>query len=128
MQVQSGAGRGDEKLSASVTGNYFPTLGGRRSRTLFGTERTAPGAHPVAVVSHGLWQRRFGADPWNDRQDDHINGQQLTVIGVSARRVSGAWPFGIATEVWTPLTMQPQLLPERIFRGSRTTWLNVSAG
>src|SRR5215510_3280775 len=67
-----------------VTGNYFQALGVRAAlgRT-FGTETDgAPGAHPVAVVSHGFWRRRFGADAGLVGRTILLNGRQLTVIGV----------------------------------------------
>jgi len=59
-----------------VSGNYFdflgvpPTLG----RGFFAEEDGAPGAHPVAVISHRLWQQQFGGDP-------AIMGKTLTLKG-----------------------------------------------
>src|SRR6185503_14822850 len=49
----------------TVSGNYFDVLGVRpfRGRAFLPEEDQTPGAQPVAVVSHGLWHRRFSADP-----------------------------------------------------------------
>jgi ABC-type antimicrobial peptide transport system permease subunit len=48
-----------------VSGNYFAALGVRPAlgRFFLPEEDRTPGAHPVAVISHGLWRRRFGSDP-----------------------------------------------------------------
>src|SRR5262249_30132686 len=48
-----------------VTGNYFDVLRARPflGRTFQPEETRTPGTHPVAVISHRLWQRSFGADP-----------------------------------------------------------------
>jgi macrolide transport system ATP-binding/permease protein len=96
-----------------VTGNYFAALGVRPAigRT-FGTETDgAVGAHPVAVVSHGLWQRRFNGDRALVGRTIALNGRQFTVIGIMPQGFRGTWPLVIAPEVWTPVTMQPVLFP-----------------
>jgi len=48
-----------------ASGNYFDLLGVRaiRGRMFTQEEDRIPGANPVAVVSYGCWQRRFGGDP-----------------------------------------------------------------
>src|SRR5262245_37085306 len=48
-----------------VSGNYFDVLGVKAAmgRTRMPHEDRTPGAHPVAVLSHGLWQRSCGGDP-----------------------------------------------------------------
>src|SRR5215831_7038197 len=54
-----------EPLSAVlVSGNYFRTLGTRAAvgRLLMTEDDLAPGANPEAVISHGLWERRFASD------------------------------------------------------------------
>src|SRR5277367_5731850 len=48
-----------------VSGNYFSVLGvgPAAGRVLAGGDDSNPGAHPVAVISYRLWQRRFSNDP-----------------------------------------------------------------
>jgi predicted permease len=111
-----------------VTGNYFPALGvpaalGRA----FGTETDdATGAHPVVVVSHGFWRRRFGADPGLVGQTILLNGRQFTVIGVMPEGFRGTWPPGWAPEIWAPVTMQPQLWSGADRFGDRgRAWLEI---
>jgi putative ABC transport system permease protein len=117
-------GQGDAMtrvFGESVTGNYFPAFGvsAALGRT-FGTEADgALGAYPVAVVSHGAWQRRFGADPGLVGKTIMLNGQQFTVIGIMPEGFRGAWPLGIAPEIWTPLTMSRQLKPGADIFGDR---------
>src|SRR3979409_866656 len=48
-----------------VSGNYFDVLGVRAhiGRTLTPDDDRTPGGHPVAVLSHAYWMRRFAGDP-----------------------------------------------------------------
>jgi macrolide transport system ATP-binding/permease protein len=117
-------GQGDAMrrvFGESVTGNYFPAFGvsAALGRT-FGTEVDgALGASPVAVVSHGAWRRRFGADPGLVGKTIALNGHQFTVVGIMPEGFRGAWPLGIAPEIWTPLTMRQQLKPGEDLFGDR---------
>ena len=68
-----------------VTGNIFSVLGvdawlGRTLRE----EETWEGKHRVVVLSHGLWQRRFGGDPNIVGQQIAINGRNREVLGAHA--------------------------------------------
>ncbi len=66
-----------------VSGNYFDLLGVRavQGRMFTQEEDRAPGAHPVAVVSYGSWQRRFGGDPQLVGRTITINNHSFTVVG-----------------------------------------------
>src|SRR5262249_7461723 len=48
----------------------------------FLAEEDRPGANRVAVISHGLWQRRFGADPGLVGKTIRVNGESHVVVGV----------------------------------------------
>ena len=97
----------------AVSGNYFDLLGvsAARGRTFLPEEDQNPGTHPVAVISHGLWQRRFGADPAVIGQTITLNHQPLNVIGVAPPQYTGMIR-GLAVEVWIPLMMVPRMTPE----------------
>ena len=58
-------GRRDVIEGLLVSGNYFDVLGLRPSQGRFfrPDETQTPGTHPVVVLSHHAWLRRFGADP-----------------------------------------------------------------
>jgi predicted permease len=97
----------------TVSGNYFELLGVRaeRGRTFLPEEDQNPGTHPVAVISHGLWERRFGSDPSVVGRTITLNRQPLTVIGVAPPQYTGMIR-GLAVEVWVPLMMAPRMTPE----------------
>ena len=48
----------------------------------FAAEEDRPGAPRVAVISHGLWRRRFGADPSVMGKAIMLDGEPYTVVGV----------------------------------------------
>ena len=69
---------GDESqrvLAQLVSGNFFDVIGLKAAygRTVLPAEET-PGQHPVAVVSHALWQSRFGADPASSAERSRSTG------------------------------------------------------
>ncbi len=67
----------------AVTEDFFRVLRTRPSvGRPFSPEEFAPGATRVAMLSNGLWQRRFGEDRQVLNHDIQINGQSYTVIGV----------------------------------------------
>jgi macrolide transport system ATP-binding/permease protein len=94
----------------AVSGNYFDVLGVKAAigRTFFPEEDQTPGTHPVAVISHGLWQRRFGAEPAVLGATIKLNNQALTVIGIAPPQYTGMIR-GLACEVWVPVMMIPQV-------------------
>src|SRR5258705_12485484 len=94
-----------------VTGNYFSTLGVHATLgQTFSTEvDSEPGAYPVAVISHVLWKKRFGSDPQAVGQVITLNGRQFTVRGIAPEGFHGTYAFGLAPELWVPITMLPQL-------------------
>ena len=79
-------GETDRATGELVTGNYFGVLGVGPSlgRVLTPADDRIKGAHPVAVLSHGYWQRRFGGDPSVLEKPVTINGQPFTIVGVAA--------------------------------------------
>lgn len=102
---------------ASVTPNYFDTLGlrvalGRGLRE----DDARPGAAPVAVISHTLWQRVLLADPAVLGTLVTINGLPLTIAGVAPPRFTGI-DAGRPCDVWTAL--DPTSETERANRGLR---------
>ena len=94
-----------------VSGTFFPTLG---VQPVLGRALTpdddGTGASPVAVISYGYWQRRFGRDPAILGRAITVNSVPVTIVGVSPPEFYGVQP-GRAVEVWLPLHAQPQLDP-----------------
>ena len=101
-----------------VSGNYFQMMGVKAlvGRTLLPQDDITPGAHPVVVLSHRLWQRRLDGDPAAVGQPVFINGHRFIVAGVAPEGFQGsheAYP----TELWAPTMMYQQVRP----RGARIT-------
>ena len=98
---------------AAVSGNYFdvlkvsPALG----RAFSPAEDDRPGATPVAVISHGLWQRRFGADPNVVGRTFRLQRVPFTVIGVAPREFKGV-TLGWPADLWIPFAAELLLHPE----------------
>src|SRR5499426_853638 len=92
-----------------VSGNYFATLGVRPAlgRFFLPEEDRTPGTHPVIVISHGLWQRRFGADPAAIGKTISLNGYRYTVVGVAPAEFTGT-TRGTVNDVYAPIMMSAQ--------------------
>ena len=83
--AESGASAGDpEEIGViSTTPNLFPLLGVRpRLGRGFAPEEVGPGRPAVVVLTHALWQRRFGGDAAVVGREVRLNGTPFTVIGV----------------------------------------------
>src|SRR5262245_4428574 len=91
--------------SLLVSAEYFSTLGvapalGRA----FLPEEDAPGRNNVVILSHGLWQRRYGADPNLVGKTIKVGGASVTVAGVMPRGYRSGYPFAGEYDLWAPLT------------------------
>jgi predicted permease len=89
-----------------VTGSYFDLLRIQawRGRLLAPGDDVTPGAHPVAVLSHASWQRRFGSDPALVGSTIQVNGQPFTVVGVTPPGFVGTERI-LDAEIWVPFSM-----------------------
>jgi len=81
----AGEGATERIPGLRVSGNFFEMLGATPAlgRTLRPAD-DAPGNEKVVVLSHGLWQRRFGGDPGVVGRAVTLNGEPYTVVGVLA--------------------------------------------
>jgi macrolide transport system ATP-binding/permease protein len=97
-----------------VSGNYFAVLGVQPAlgRGFLPEEDRTPGTHPVVVISHALWQRRFGADPAVLGKTVSLNNYRYTVVGVAPREFTGT-VRGTVNDVYVPMMMQVQAQPGR---------------
>ena len=90
----------------SVTPGLFALLGVAPERGRgFRAEDAADGGHEsVALISDGLWRRRFGADPRIVGRPVEVNGRQVTVIGVMPR----GFQFPEHHDLWLPYRPGPE--------------------
>jgi predicted permease len=110
--VKLGAGEQSGKIGIEmVSGNYFDLLGvaAARGRVIRDEDNRNEDAHPVAVISHSCWQRRFGGQPNVVGQTLLFNGASYTIIGVTPAGFAGL-RLGAPAEAWVPLMMRRQLL------------------
>jgi predicted permease len=89
-----------------VTPEYFDVLGVRLpiGRSFTAEENSVPSGAAVVVLSHGLWQRRFGGRPDIAGQIVKLSGVDYTITGVAPRGFTGTIP-GLAADFWAPVMM-----------------------
>ncbi len=104
-------GRAERAFGGIVSGNYFSALGiaPALGRLLTPEDDATPGGHPVIVLSHGYWQRRFNGDPSIVGRELTINNVPLTVIGVAQSGFIGSF-LGLGTAAWVPMAMQARMM------------------
>ena len=93
-------------MGEAVTPNYFDVLGVgiARGRGFGPGEDTPPMAAPVVVLSHGLWQRRFGGSPDALGSSIRLSGHEYTIVGVAPAAFTGTIP-GFRADFWVPVAM-----------------------
>ncbi len=106
-----------------VSPSFFPLLKvqpfiGRA----FSPDEEQPGKHTVAIISYGLWQQRFAADPNISEKKLLLNGVPFTIVGVLPERFqfpdtqgkrAPAAGVGQTVDLLLPLAFDPKDLGER---------------
>jgi putative ABC transport system permease protein len=108
----AGDGEPERLRGEVVTGRYPAVLGvdPLLGRAFTPAEAERQGAAPAAIIGHGLWTRRFGADPSVVGRTININAAQYTIVGVLPRGFQG---LNGDAEIWVPLgTFEPTDLRE----------------
>jgi putative ABC transport system permease protein len=105
--------------AARVSAHYFDIFGAKPAlgRTFLPGE-DQPGSDHVVLLSHVLWETRFGSDPAMLGRNILLNGEAFTVIGVLQK--GGPFDRAVA-QIWRPLAFQPSNMT-RDYR-----WLGASA-
>src|SRR6266550_1376664 len=87
----SRGGTNERVWGYEVSGNYFDLLGVKaiKGRTFLPEEDRTRLSHPVAVVSYGCWQRRFGGDANLVGQDVLLNNHRFQIIGIAPEGFKG---------------------------------------
>jgi len=110
-----------------VSGNFFDMLQIKpfMGRAFAPDEDGAPGAHPVVVLGHSLWQRRFASDPNIVGKTLRLNNRQFQVIGVAPESFKGT-KFGLSMDFWAPMAMVGELSGSADLLTSRDShWLTI---
>lgn len=99
-----------------VSGNYFEVMGVKPmlGRGFLPEEVRTPNTHPVVVLGHSLWQRRFDADLGIVGKTIYLNGHPFTVVGVMPEPFLGA-SFYLRKAFWAPSMMSEKF-------GRRAEW------
>jgi predicted permease len=95
-----------------VTGDYFRLLGVKPAvgRTLGPEDNRVPNNHPVAMISHGYWARRFASDSGIVGRTVRLCGTSFTIVGVTPPGFFVV-EVGKAPDFFAPVMMQPTLMP-----------------
>jgi putative ABC transport system permease protein len=107
----TGEGEPEKVATYGVTANIFPMLGvepalGRN----FLADEDKPGGARVVILSHGLWQRRYGGEQSIIGRDILLNGEKHTVVGVMP---AGFQFLQSYIGMWVPAALSQEELTRR---------------
>jgi predicted permease len=95
-----------------VSCNYFEVLKADFAvgRDFGPSDCATSGLAQVAVLSNSFWQRKLGGDLGVIGENVTLNGQIFTVVGIASPQFSGTELQ--VPDVWVPIAMAPQLMPD----------------
>jgi putative ABC transport system permease protein len=98
----TGSGEPEDLQGAAISYDTFEMLGVAPAigRT-FTADEDGAGAERIVLLSHKLWQRRFGSDPGIVGKNVTLGGMSFTVVGVTPRGLS--FPILNNSEIFTPI-------------------------
>ena len=104
----SGTDAPEQITGVNASGDIFSVL---KTKPLLGRllspEDEKSGGAPVAVISHALWQRRFGADPNIIGQQIKLDGREREIVGVTPPDFRFEFVTD-AADFWTPIDPQAE--------------------
>ena len=99
----TGDGPAEQLNGGTVTANFFSTLGVRALHgRAFAPGEDVAGSEGVVVLSHQLFERRFGGDPKVVGNSVEIDGMAHTVVGVMGEKFEF---FDATVALWRPLVL-----------------------
>ncbi|HVE78927.1 MAG TPA: ABC transporter permease [Gemmatimonadaceae bacterium] len=103
----SGGDRPERVFTAFIWGDPFRTIGFRPALGRGFTAEETTGAGPrVAVLSHRVWQTRFGGDSALVGRAIQVNGEPVTVVGIMPPAL-----LLLGADLWLPMGVQPAVIP-----------------
>jgi len=111
--------------AASASWSFFTTLGvsAQLGRT-FSEEEDRIGAEPTVVISHGLWERGFAADPGVLGRTVRVSGQTATIVGVLP---DGFDIEDAGVDIWRPMNLLNAVDPTDHVNRRGNHFMNVVA-
>jgi predicted permease len=100
----------EQELAQVVSGNYFSLLGVTMTSGRGFLPDEDVKATPVAVISHGFWERSLGSDPGIVGKTLTFNRQPFTVVGIAPKGFTGTL-VGAGPSVWVPMSMHDLAQP-----------------
>lgn len=112
--LSGGTGEPERVLLAIVSEDYFVTLGiaALLGRTFQPDDYSTPGPARALIISHGLWQRRYGGAAQIIGQNIYLNGRPYPVVGVMPK--DSLWPHD--RDVLLPLAVGANPDPDLLRR------------
>jgi predicted permease len=113
--------------SEYVTGSYFSTLGvGAFGGRVFTPDDDRPGAPPVLVLSHRVWQTTYASDPSVVGSTFVAEGHPFTVIGIAPPGFFGETLESDPPDIWVPLQQEPMMDADGgLLHQSISAWLRM---
>jgi putative ABC transport system permease protein len=100
-----GGGEPEQVQSLQVSASLFPMLGVKpHLGRAFLEEEDRPDNNRVALISYGLWQRRFAGDPDLVNQQINLDGNKFTVVGIMPKD----FHFPPRIDLWEPVAFPPE--------------------
>jgi putative ABC transport system permease protein len=110
VNVTGDGGDPEQVPAAVVSADFFAVLGvAPELGRAFEAREERPGEDAVALLSHGFWQRRFGADPRVLGRTLRARGRTLTIVGV----LPAGFDFPEEAQLWLPLAPPPAQREQR---------------
>ncbi|HEV2829420.1 MAG TPA: ABC transporter permease, partial [Pyrinomonadaceae bacterium] len=102
----TGVGDPERIQGYRVSASLFPLLGvSPQVGRWFTPDEDQPGANPVVIISHRLWQRRFGGDPNIVGKPLTLSGRSVTVVGIMPADFRFHTP---EDELWVPIAFSQE--------------------
>jgi predicted permease len=110
-----------------VSGSFFGTLGvGAFGGRVFTADEDKPGAPPVAVLSHRVWQTVYGSDTAVVGSTFVVEGHPMTIVGVTPPGFFGETLQSDPPDMWLPLQQEPMISGDgALLRQAPQAWLRM---
>jgi len=109
----------DRVIGGLVSWNFFQTLGAKPMLgRVFFEQESQPASSHVAILSRGLWESRFAADPNIVGRKIALQGETYTVVGVMPADLQ--FPLMGVANIWSPLAFDDKQRADRV-----TSWFQA---